>query len=169
MLGDIEDVAHQIALLIGSNRDGINGSTFAENLAAIDAEKNDGVTTTAPIAEQIFEAQKASVSANGFPACQIIAGRTAFAQDDNPTLQEGTHRLTILWLHLGDDEVTVAKQIQRLVRATRMTLWGSTFDGLINAAPLLVQDEDYSDLAPVEGSAFLKGGRSIVLVPTLVQ
>ncbi len=165
MLGDIEDVKHQIALLLASASAGANGSTFAQNLAALDTEKNDGVTTPSPA--EIHETERAQLT--NYPGCLLIARDTNYDLEAGPTLQDGTHLLEVVWFQVGDDEAVVTKQVERLVRATRLTLWGTTFGGAINAAPLQVIRDNYADLAPSGETAFLKGGRTFVAVATLVQ
>jgi hypothetical protein len=167
MRGDMEDVKHEIALLLGSKSAGANGLTMGQNLTAIDAEKADGLLTPAPAT--INETERTGNPSNGFPWVQLIGLETPYNQDDGPTLQEGTHAVAIVFLQVTDDEELVTKHIERLVKAARLTLWGTTFGGGINAAPAQVLREDYSDLAPTKDNAFLKGGRLFVAVPTLVQ
>jgi hypothetical protein len=157
MFGFIDDVKHQIALYVAS-------ATFTDALTAIDVEKNDGVVTPAPA--QIEECEIETPST--YPCAMVIGVDTEFDQESNPTLQDSRHRVDVYWLAVGDDERTVTKYVERLVRATR-GLWGGTFAGAINAAPVQVLREDYSDLARSPDNSFLKGGRVILLVPTLVQ
>lgn len=159
MTGDIDDVKHQIALILAS-------ASFLAVLAAIDTEKNAAqeVSIATPGPAEIKEYEIANPQL--FPHCQIIGGASEFDQES--TAQEAGHEVQIVWLHVADDEGTVAKVIERLVRATRV-LWGTTFEGACNAAPLRVIREDYSDLTPTPTNAFLKGGRTFVLVPTVVQ
>lgn len=157
-VGDIEDVKHQIAVLLA-------GATFTANLTALAAAKADGITT--PALAQIEECEKAQLV--NFPAVRLIGLATTFNNDDENGLQEGTHEIAVDVVHVGDDEATLTKHIERLVRAARATLWGTTLGSGINATPLLVQREDYGALAPGVDTAFYKGGGLVVLVTTLVQ
>lgn len=157
MLGDIEDVTHQIAIVLA-------GDAFAARLVAIDAEKG-GEPISMPPAE-VWEGEKATPTA--YPSAQIIGRDTEFDAEAQPTLQDGLHRLEIVWLAVSDDEIKVTKMVQRLVLATRQALWSSLLGSGINAGPVEVTREDYSDLA-VSDQAFLKGGRLMVNVRTLVQ
>lgn len=157
MLGDIEDVKHQIALIIA-------GAAFTAQLATIDAEKDDGITTPAPA--QVEECEKANFT--NYPACRVIGLGAEYDQDSNAA-KDGRHLVSVDFLQTGDDEATVTKQVERLVRAARDVLWESLLGEGINAAPTIVTREDYGQLAVNENNAFLKGGGLIVQVSTVVD
>lgn len=163
MLGDIEDVTHEIAKLFLAD-------SFATLLGTIDAAKNtqQGVNVFTPRPAEVWEAQKASPTL--YPSCFLVPVQTEFDQESNPTLQDCTHLMQVIWFLQGDDEVVIAKQLERLVLATRSTLWNSVLGGIVNACPIRVIREDYSELAPnADGSAFMKGASVWIQVPVLVQ
>lgn len=155
LTGDIETVKAAIAADLAS-------SGFTDVLAAVNAEKNDGYTTPGPAA--VYDYERAALEA--YPAVELQGLTTTYEVDDD--VKAATHQIAIVWTQVGDNEQTVTKDVERLVRATRDRLWRSVLGGQVGLAPMLVMSEDYSALAPsAQGQPFMKGGRLIVAATTL--
>lgn len=160
MRGDIEDVKHELALLLLA-------PSFVALLTAVDAEKTTGVVTPPPAA--IFEGEKVTKSAAGYPVAEVIGLRTAY---DGTSQQSkvAIHDVQIAWTHVGDDELTITTQVERLVRATRDMVW--PHDGPVNlpalaSAPIELLSEEYSELFKGTDHPFVKGSITILRVTTL--
>lgn len=170
MIGDIQVVKAVMAKELAT-------AAFATVLATVDAELNaaiggTAITTTAPQSVCIFDGEKVETSGNGYPVAEIIGGRTAY-DGASQELKDATHELQIIWTHVGDDELTITKQLERLVKATRDFFWpanGSyTLPGM-NARPLEIVSEEYTALLPTRDrqyGAFVKGAGTTLRVGTL--
>lgn len=160
MRGDIEDVKHELAVLIAA-------TGFVTLLTAVDAEKATTVVTPAPAA--VFEGEKVVKSGQGYPVCEVIGLRTTY----DPSSQEAklaAHEVQIAWTHVGDDELTIATQLERLVRATRDLVWPANGPATLTAlasAPIELVSEEYSELFRGKDVAFVKGSITVVRVTTL--
>lgn len=160
MRGDIEDVKHELALLL-------QAASFVTLLTAVDAEKGTSVVTPAPAA--IFEGEKASKTGMGYPVAEVIGLRTVY---DNPSDQAkvAIHDVQIAWTHVGDDELTITTQVERLVRATRDLVWphdGPASLTNLASAPIELVSEEYSELFKGKDVAFVKGSMTVLRVTTL--
>lgn len=162
MAGDVEDAKHQIALKLQSD-------DFLNALAAIDIEKDDGTSTAQPT--QIFEGEKVNISDSGYPVCELIAYRSRY--DVNTDAKDVVHEVHIFWTQAGDDELTITRDLERLMRATRDVFWpqGAQRDPFIGtnwSTPLILVSEDYTHLAPkINKTGFIKGSWMVVLVHTI--
>lgn len=159
--GDIEDVKRAIALRLRSAR-------FAEVLTAVDTEKGDSATTPVPVS--IFEGEKAVLPAEGYPHGMVVGARTAYAIDANVD-KDAAHELQIVWTQVGDDELVITRQLERLVRATRDLLWPSGSPGItleeLHTPPVIVRGDEYSALMPTDAHpVFIKAASTQVLVST---
>lgn len=160
MKGDIQDVKHELALLLAS-------SQFTTVLTAIDAEK--GVASPTPGPTAVHEGEKANTDAVGYPVCEVIGIRTLYGTVDQQT-KEAMHEISIAWTQCGDDELTVTAQLERLVRATRDLFWPAGGAGILVALasqPIAIVSEEYSELLPARDQSFVKGSATVVHVITL--
>lgn len=161
MLGDIQDVKHALALVLG-------GPEFLTVLAAVDAEKAVSIATPGPT--QVFEGEKTTLTDQGFPVAEIIGNRTLY-NSDSEQAKDATHEIQVMWTHVGDDELTITAQLERLVRATRDVLWPA--EGLrvlpgVNACPTEILSEEYTALMPTtQARQFVKGSATTMRVRTL--
>lgn len=162
-VGDMESAKHEIALLLAA-------ATFATLLTAIDAEKAQAsgstVTTSAPAAAAIFEgAVNSQKEGSGYPVVEIIGHKTDYDEADQQ-VDSGTHEIGIYWTHVGDDELTITTQLERLVRATRQTCRNALLSA-IQSAPVQVVSEEYTALMPTKTAGiFVKSSQTIVRVRT---
>lgn len=156
LTGDIEDAKHAVARRLGSQE-------FVDRLAAIDAEKSPALETPAP--RQIFEGEVLRLSDQGYPVAEVIGVRTLY-DDPSQQVKEATHEIEVIWTQVGDDELVVTTQLQRLVRATRDLFWNALLSE-IASEPVLVAAEEYSALMPSSVQAFVKGASTRVLVRTI--
>ncbi len=153
--GDIEDAKHQIAQLILA-------STFAAALAAVDAEKGSAVAT--PIAASVYEGSKQVKNGQGYPVCEVIGHKTEYDPADQEA-KSATHEIGVYWTQIGDDELTITTQLERLVRATRDVCWNAGLEA-IASAPVEVVTEEYGPLLPGRDGPFVKGSQTILRVRT---
>lgn len=165
MLGDIQDTKHALALLLA-------GPEFLTVLAAVDAEKAVSIATPGPT--QVFEGEKATLSDQGYPTVEIVGLRTTYDANSEQA-KDATHELQTIWTQIGDDELTIVAQLERLIRATRDVLWpvdGPRVLPGVNACPTEVVSEEYVGLLPTSGTAkrfgaFVKGAAITMRVRTL--
>lgn len=160
MRGDIQDVKHEIARALAS-------AAFTSVLAAVDLEK--AVTTATPGPVAVFEGEKAVKSDQGFPVVEVIGIRTLYALDDQQT-KDATHEVHVVWTQVGDDELTITAQLERLVRATRDLFWpanGPSELTTLSTAPIQVVSEEYTALMPGSRHPFLKGSATTLRIGTL--
>lgn len=160
MTGDMQDVKHAIAREL-------SGPDFLTVLAGVDTEKAVTIPTPGPAA--VFEGEKANLAGFGYPVAEVIGAKTVYGQTDEQG-KSAVHEVQVVWTHVGDDELTITAQLERLVRATRDLFWPPT--GLrvligINAAPLEVVREEYTALMPATDHPFVKGAATTLLVPTV--
>lgn len=159
MQGDIEDVKRELATMLRS-------AAFVACLAAVDAEKP--VATVTPGPAVVFEGEKANLSGVGYPVAEVVGLKTSY--DENAQQSKvATHEVSILWTQVGDDELTITTQLERLVRATRDLFWPAT--GPVNlpalaSAPILIGSEEYTALLPAQGHPFVKGSSTMLRVET---
>lgn len=159
MKGDIEDVCTGIAAALRSPQ-------FADCLAAVEADKGDGLTPLSVDPEAVHSGERAIQSFA--TECDVSALDVAY--DQGSEAKEGTQRIQVVWSVSGDSEPGVITSVLRLVRATRDLLWQSVLDGTFNIAPIRVETEDYSELVRTNGAApLLKGGRLILSVVSITQ
>ena len=160
MLGDIQDVKHAIARQL-------LGGDFLTTLAAVDAEKAVAIATPGPT--QVFEGEKAQISDQGYPVVEVIGNRTIY-DTASEQAKAATHEIQIVWTHVGDDELTITAQLERLVRATVDYFWPPTGSMVlmgVNAAPLTLLSEEYTALLPTRTAGqFVKGSAITLHVPT---
>src|ERR1051325_5526389 len=155
MLGDIQDVKRQVMLALVSE-------AFTAQIAAVDAEKGFGVT---PIPVAVFPAERRNIAGLGFPIGEVIGLRTTYVDEDSASV-DATHEIAVMWTHVGDDELIVTRDLERLVRATREFLDRHVIAAL-NMGPMRIVSEDYSELSRrPEGSGFVKGASSMLEVTT---
>lgn len=159
MLAGIQDVKHELAVLLA-------GPEFLTALAAIDAEK--GVTNPTPPAAAVFEGERFVKTSQGFPVVEVIGARTVY--DTASQVQLAIHEVHVVWTQVGDDELTIVGELERLVRATRELLWplqgALTLPGA-NSAPIQLISEEYSQLMPAKTHPFVKGAVTVLHVPTM--
>lgn len=159
MTGDIQDVKHAIARELG-------GPDFLTVLAAVDTEK--AVTLPTPGPAAIFEGEKANLTGFGYPVAEVIGVGTVY-DIDSEQAKSATHEVQVVWTQVGDDELTITAQLERLVRATRDLFWPPTGPRVligINAAPLTVLRDEYTALMPAAAHPFVKGAGTTFQVPT---
>lgn len=160
MTGDIQDVKHAIAREL-------LGPDFLTVLAAVDAEKS--VTSATPGPAAVFEGEKANLTGAGFPVAEVIGVSTIY-DTESEQAKAATHEVQVVWTHVGDDELVITAQLERLVRATRDLFWPQTGPRVligINAAPLELVREEYTALMPAKDHPFVKGSGTTLRVPTL--
>lgn len=160
MKGDIGDVKHELALLIGS-------AAFLAVLAAVDVEK--AVSAATPGPTKVYEGEKVSIDNLGYPVCEVVGHRTLYDPADEQ-VKTGTHQISLQWTQVGDDELTITAQLERLVRATRDLLWPATGPvslPVIASAPIAIVSEEYSDLMPATIGGFVKGSVVMLTVQTV--
>lgn len=152
MKGDIDDVKTALAAVL-------SGPKFIAALAAAVVEKAAGVAPSPQAA--VFTEER--LTQNSFPACQLVAIRTTYPDQD--MIKYGLHEIAVYWTAVATDEGTVTKHIQLLLRATVDLLWGVSLDMAVANGPIQVLEEDYSPLVPARDVPFLKSGRVILNVP----
>lgn len=160
MRGDMEDVKHELALLL-------QAASFVTLLTAVDAEKGTVVVTPAPAA--VYEGEKASKTSVGYPVAEVIGLRTVYDTPSDQT-KVAIHDVQIAWTHVGDDELTITTQLERLVRATRDLVWphdGPASLPALASAPIELVSEEYSELFKGKDVAFVKGSMTVLRVTTL--
>lgn len=161
MTGDIEDVQRAIAQRLRSQ-------AFLDILAAVDAEKGDGSTTPAPVS--IFEGERVVDKPEGYPYGAVVGARTAYATDANVD-KEAAHEVHVVWTHTGDDELAIARILQRLARATRDLFWPAGSPGIrleeLHTPPVIVRGDEYMALSPTDAHPpFIKAVATQILVTT---
>lgn len=159
MLADIQDVKHELALLL-------TAAGFLTALAAVDAERS--ITPATPGPSSVFETEKFVKTGQGFPVVEIVGVRTVYGPDPQQA-KFAVHEVHVVWTHVGDDEQTITAQLERLVRATRDVFWpelGPITLPNANSGPIEVASEEYSQLMPAQGHPFVKGSVSVLHVPT---
>lgn len=155
MFGDIEDVKHQVAVKLLAQE-------FLDRLTAVDTEKGATVATPGPAA--VLEGEKRSITDLGFPVVEVIGLRTAYNLDAES--KDAAHEISVMWTQVGDDELAITTQLERLVRATRDTFWRVCLP-YVDSAPIAVVSEEYSELSPRrDGSGFVKGSSTVLHVGT---
>lgn len=160
MRGDIEDTKFEVAQLLRS-------AAFLTLLTAVDVEKSTGIVTPGPAA--VFEGEKAVKTGQGYPVVEVIGVRTVY-QPESSQAKAATHEVQISWTHVGDDELTIATQVERLVRATRDLLWPAAGPAELTAlasAPIELVSEEYTELFKGKEFPFVKGALTVVRVTTL--
>ena len=160
MKGDIQDVKHEVALALRS-------AGFLSVLAAVDLEK--GITPATPGPTSVFEGEKAVKDDQGFPVVEVIGVRTLYATDDQQT-KDATHEINVVWTQVGDDELMITAQLERLVRATRDFFWPTNGPSLLTTlatVPITVVSEEYTALMPGRIHPFLKGSATTLRIGTL--
>ncbi len=156
MRGDIEDTKATLASWLLSSR-------FTDKLTAVNVEKNDGYSTDAPA--KVYPHPRAELEA--YPAAQLLGFNTVYDLDDEA--KTATHRIGVQWTVVGDREDHVTSDVERLMRATRELFWRSSLGGEVNAAPILIESEDYSELLPGSaGQPLAKAGMTTLLVTTIM-
>lgn len=154
MSGDMEAVKTALAKWL-------SGPQYSDALAAVDAEKGDGNVT--PGLQAVYAYERTKLEA--YPAVELQGLRTDYAADDD--VKQATHAIAIVFTQVGDNEETITREVERLIRAARDLFWRSVLDGQEGLTPILVTSEDYSPLAPAIGAPFQKGGHLIVAATTL--
>jgi hypothetical protein len=158
--GDIQDVKNAVKLELAS-------SAFLAVLAAVDAEK--GVATATPGPTQVFAGEKFVKSDQGYPVIEIVGVRTIYGETDEQG-KAAVHEVQVIWTHVGDDEMTITAELERMVRATRDYFWpalGPIVLPGINAQPLAYGPEEYVELMPAKDHPFVKGSAVTLRVPTI--
>lgn len=159
MLAGIQDVKHEVALLLAD-------VSFLTALAIVDSEK--GITDATPGPTTVFEGEKFVKTGQGFPVVEVIGIRSVYAPDSQQA-KVAVHELQVAWTHVGDDELTITAQIERLVSATRAVFWpvlGPVCLPAANSGPIEVVSDEYSQLMPALGHPFVKGAITVLHVPT---
>lgn len=160
MKGDIQDVKAALKLELAS-------SAFLAVLAAVDAEKR--VTSATPGPTQVFAGEKFVKSDQGYPVAEIVGVRTIYAETEEHA-KAAVHEVQIIWTQVGDDEMTITAEIERLVRGTRDYFWPSTGPIVlpgVNAGPLEIASEEYVELMPAKDHPFVKGSATTLRIPTI--
>lgn len=155
--GDIEDAKRELALVLAAQE-------FLDVLAAVDAEKGDAAPTT-PGPTSVFEGAKEVKSGQGFPVVEVIGRRTVYDTEAEQS-KDAVHEVSIFWTHCGDDELTIGRHLERLVRATRDVFWNRSLSA-IASFPVEVGTEEYSPLMPGESHPFVKASETVVRVRTI--
>lgn len=160
MRGDIQDVKQAIAQALRSQ-------SFLNVLAAVDAEKVVAMATPGPT--QVFEGAKVVKTDQGFPVAEVIGVTTTY---DATTEQAkvAVHEIQVIWTHVGDDELTITAQLERLVRATRDLFWppeGPVVLPNVASAPLQLVREEYTALMQGLAHPFVQASGTTMQVPTL--
>jgi hypothetical protein len=133
----------------------------------VDAEKGTSIVTPPPAV--VFEGEKAVLTGQGYPVCEVIGLRTVYDPASNQA-KVAMHEVQISWTHVGDDELTVTTQVERLVRATRDLFWPAAGPiALTNLAspPIEFLSEEYSELFKGKDFPFIKGSMTVLRVTTL--
>ena len=151
MTPDIETVKKAVAALLGT-------SGFADALAAVNADQNDGYTTPGLAAIYPYE----RLVPEAYPVVELQGLNGVY--DVGEDVKDLTHRFAIVVTQVGDNEATVTTDVERLLRAIRDFLWRSTLNGL--TAPVLIGEENYSQLAAARDHPFVKGGMLILTAQT---
>jgi len=161
MRGDIEDVKHELAILLVS-------ASFAAALADVDAEK--ATTRATPVPKVIYESERLTLSGQGFPVGELLGKRTTYSSSD-AELKTALHEVDILWTQNGDNELVITQDLERLVRATRDLLWPPTGPISLHAlasGPIELIAEEYTALMPnPQHGPFIKGSATTIRVLTL--
>jgi hypothetical protein len=152
--GDIEDLC---AAIVSELR----GPKFAAALAEIAAEKSDAVAVPVPAAADIHFGER--------PITDAAHGEVAPLDgkyDEESDSKDGAYRIAVTWFVPGYDEELVTRTVLRYVRATRDALWRSTLaEQLVNAGPIAIASEDYSELIDRgDGAPILRAGRTVLKV-----
>lgn len=150
--GDAEDVKRTLKRMI-------EGPEFIAKLASVVTTKGDGTWPTLPVTVYAEE----RLTHDRFPMAELIVYRSSF--DDEEWVKKTVHQIGVRWTAVGPDEVTVTRQVERLVRATTDLLWMSNLDMLVQSGPIRVTDEDYSPLLPTATHPFVKSGLVLLHVP----
>ena len=159
MNADMESVKRELAMLLRS-------PGFLTVLAAVDAEKAAAVATPGPTV--VYEGERMAISDVGYPVAEVIGHQTTYDTADQQT-KSATHEVEITWTQVGDNELVITTQLQRLVRATRDVLWpqsGPSELVLLASWPLVIVAEQYSALMPAQGHPFVKGAMTTLHVMT---
>lgn len=162
MVGDIESVKTELAAVLANTATAIDrfGATkyFNDALDTVNAEKNDGHVT--PYPASIYPYERAVIES--YPAVELQGLVTTYQPEDD--VKAGTQRVAVVWTVVGDNEASVTTDVERLVRATRDVLWRSLLSADLGLAPIHVESEDYSALAPGGPNPFMKGGRVVLVI-----
>lgn len=156
VVGDVESVKAVIATIAGS-------TVFSDQLAAVNAEKNDGYTSAGLAA--IYDYERAEIEA--YPCLEIVGLTETYNPDED--VKDDTIRVALIFTVVGDNEQTLTKDVERLMRTARDVFWRSVLNGAVGAAPVTVETGDYSELTRGQNQPFMKGGRLILAVPTLAN
>lgn len=159
MTGDLQSVKHVLAQLLASTQ-------FLEALTAVDTEK--GVSPATPGPTQVFEGEKFITTDQGYPVVEVIGIRTLY-DSTSQQAKVASHEVHLVWTQVGDDELTITAQLERLVRATRDLFWpleGAVTLPTVNSGPVEVVSEEYSQLMPAQGHPFVKGAVTVLHVST---
>lgn len=153
MTGDIETVKQGIAAALAS-------SAFTDALAAVNAEQGGAYATPPPAV--IYPYERAVPET--YPAIELQGLTSTYNVEDD--VKQVTHRIAVVVTQVGDNEQTITTDIERLVRATRDLLFRSVLDGQRGLAPMLIESENYSALAPNPRTGALMKGGMVVLAAT---
>jgi hypothetical protein len=157
--GDIQVVKHEIAM-------GLASPEFVGILAGVDTETLAPLQTPGPAS---IEGEKFVLSGQGFPVVEVVGIRTVY--DSNAEqVKDATHEIQVMWTQVGDDELTITAQLERLVKATRDYFWppiGPLVLPNVNACPIEIVSEEYSALMKGLTTPFVKGSATTLRVRTL--
>jgi hypothetical protein len=156
LVGDVESVKAAIADVCAS-------AVFGDQLAVVNAEKNDGHTT--PGLAVIYSYER--MTPETYPCLEIIGLNGTYTPEDD--VKEVTHRIALVFTVVGDNEQTVTSDVERLVRTARDVFWRSVLGGLVGLEPMHVETEDYSELIKPNDGPFIKGGKLILAAATLAN
>lgn len=149
-LGDVESVVEAMASALRS-------TSFTDILAAIDARLDQGqeLPRATPGPAAVYGYERATPEA--YPCAEVVIVQSEIDEDADEA--KSTHRITIDWTVVGDDEEVVTRDVQRLVLATRLGFRRGVLDGMRAIGPMTIQFEDYSRLEQGRDHPLLKGGR----------
>lgn len=146
---------------------------FTDSIATLLAEKAlFGLTVPNPIAIRgVTVYTNERLTKLLFPMCELLGYNTTYPSPDS-SMKEAKHKIGLRWTVLEKDEETATLAAELLCIATVNMFWNEENDGLLqdttlNAAPVVVTEEDYSPLLPDSKGAFLKGGVVIMELTTL--
>lgn len=150
-LGDASDVKRALRRML-------EGPGFTAAVSSAVIEKGDGVWPVLP--PTVYENER--LTDVTFPMAELIVYQSTFSDDD--VVKRTEHRIGVRWTAVGDNEQTVTKNVELLVRATTDLVWMSNLDTLVASGPIRVESEDYSPLHPTL-RPFMKSGLVIMIVP----
>lgn len=140
----------------------LQSAEFTALLAAIDAEKGEGVT---PGPTHVYRGRCSAPGEFGFPIAEVVGRISHYAEEENQ-VKAAVHEIAVIWTQTGDDGEAISTHLERLLRATRDLLWNALLEE-IASTPVIVVSEEYSDLLPSSQQPFVQFSETLLRVPTI--